>query len=467
MSAPESAPLPEADAGEARRADLWAAFLLAGLATAFIAFTVWPGLMSFDSLYAYRQSIEGVDTALWPPVHDYLFFIFRHLPGNPGGLLLFQSFALFLSANLIIRHLAPSATVSVPLMAMFFGLFVAFPTLLGALIVLWKDVTVGTFAVMAVALWLSGTRRFSWARFLALFACVTISIALRYNALPLVLPFMLLVVWRPAGPASTGRQQAAAGLGIVVTLALAYASTLWRLPDLQRLPSVAPMMTNIKLWDIAGTSVCAGQSLLTDVVTPGDPFTVEELRALYNPRHINLTFDTPLWNERLGTRYVWRSVPAIEQRWREILVAHPGCYLATRLAVFEQQMGLNTPVTYYPTHGGIDDNPYGFTLAFPERAARLIQMIVEGANAPWRRGYVLAGLALFFLLPALWIDRRGAILPLALYAGTLGFLGLLFVAAPAGDARYIFPPGVFAALVIVTSLACIARARHARRVLAL
>jgi hypothetical protein len=444
-------------------AGLLLCLLFAVATTALLAMYIWPGFMSFDSFFAYRQSIEGVQTAVWPPMHDYLFYLSRVLAGGPGGLFVMQCLPLFFFANRIIDSSIASRAAAAVAMAAFVGLFVLFPTLLGTVIVLWKDVAVATFSVAAIALWCSLVQRFSWLRFLGIFVLLTVAISLRYNALPLVLPFMALVAIDPAGDATDRRKRLLAVFGAGMVVAVSYATTLWRLPDFQRLPPVGGMVTTIKLWDIAGVSACARKNLLPDSIDPAPRIVGSAFAQMYDPRHANLMFDSAAWKEHVAGR-AQLDPDAVDKRWRQLLLSRTGCYLAARNAVFREQFGLHAHAVHYPTHGGIDENPYGIRLAFPERAAVLIQTIVDASNHPLRRAYVLHASALVLVVLAGALNRRRFGLPIAMALGVAGFVALLYVVAPAADARYVFPSSVFSALLIVLCAGrigewCLAKAR--------
>ncbi|MDZ5650786.1 hypothetical protein [Nitrospirillum sp. BR 11828] len=424
--------------------------------TILICQTVWPGLMSFDSLLAYRQSIDGIDTAISPPMHDYLFYLSRLLSGGPGGLLVIQSFGLFFSANLIIYRAAKGAALATGLMLVFAAAFLVFPTMLGSIIVLWKDVPVATFSLVAICIWISCLERFSATRMVYLFLCLTIVISLRYNALPIVLPFMALVVLNPAGPGTTMRRRMGAVLGGVLAMSIAYGSTLWRLPDFQRLPPVEKAVAAIKLWDIVGISACEGENLLPEGVEAEPRFSAADLKTLYDPRHANLTLKNPVWRAHMPPN-IAQYAPAIETRWRELLVGHTACYLKTRTRVLRQQLGLGTAVVHYPTHDGIDENIYGLKLSRPDRTNALVQKILHWSSDPVRRPYILYILSMALAVAAMHLNKWRLDLLLAINLGNAGFLSFLYFVAPAADARYLFPSNVFCALSIALSLAVLAQ----------
>ena len=341
------------------------------------------------------------------------------------------------------------------------GLFFVFPTLAGTLIVLWKDVTVVSFSLAAIAIWLSCRHKFSWLKLVAVFLFLTISIALRYNALPLVLPFMVLVAIDPAGGNSNSRKRAAAVVGAVLVLCVSYATTLWRLPDLKRLPPVGNLVAVINLWDLVGVSACEGKNLLPEGIESGGRISDADFKRFYDPRHLNLTFADAEWKQHVPR---WGVTPdAIQAKWKAIVLEHPWCYIRVRTTVLREQFGFHAHQVFYPTHGGIDENRFGLHLAYPDRVGVLAQRISVWSNSPLRRIYILHALAIILAVLAIRANQWRYDLLFALGLGTLGFVGLLYFAAPAADARYVFPSGVFSALLVILCLGRLGSGHRAKR----
>ncbi|WP_143220463.1 MULTISPECIES: hypothetical protein [unclassified Achromobacter] len=417
--------------------------------------------MSFDSLLAYRQSIEGVETAIWPPMHDYLFYVSRILSGGPGGLLVIQCFVLFFSACSICSHYAGSRWISAAMGLGLIGLFFLFPTLAGTIIVLWKDVTVVSFALAAIAAWLSCAHKFSRVKFFAIFFFLTIAIALRYNALPLALPFMVLVAIAPAGRKSSSRQRISAVVGAVLVLCISYATTLWRLPDLKRLPPVGNLVAVINLWDLTGVSACEDKNLLPAGIESETRIPDSDFKRFYDPRHLNLTFADAEWTQHVPRWGV--SADVIQAQWKAVVLGYPLCYLHVRTAVLREQFGFHAHQVFYPTHGGIDENKFGLHLAYPDRVSALTQRIAAWSSSPLRRIYILHALAIVLAIFAVRANRWRYDLVFAMGLGILGFVGLLYFAAPAADARYVFPSGVFSALLVIICLGRLGASLRAKR----
>jgi hypothetical protein len=149
---------------------------------------------------------------------------------------------------------------------------------------------------------------------------------------------------------------------------------------------------------------------------------------------------------------------AVAQAWRKAVPANLGCYLAHRTNVFVEQMGLAQGELFYPTHGGIDDNPWGIKLAHPALSQRFNAYVAEVAPEVMHRPawlYLLATIAVGDLVA---IRANGRVVLASLLLGALVYPATLFFVGPAADARYIFPPNVFCALILVLSPLLAARA---------
>jgi hypothetical protein len=342
--------------------------------------------------------------------------------------------------------------VAVGLMLLFLASFVWVTPQLGVLMTQWRDVTTTSFALVGVALWLLGVRSRSVAWLATAAAAFGCAAALRYNTLPLIVFVLGLMVWRPFVGAKISRPAHLLVIGAVaLSLVLAWASTQWRLPDLRRMPAGHNAMIT-QQFDLIGISACAREDLLPFGMSGGAPVSPAAIRAGYDPRHMNLSLQGAHLvklpptdaNSALATR-----------RWRLALLHHPVCYLRHRTAVFGEQMGLARDHVFYPTHGAIDPNPYGLGLAHPGLAARTTAYVLAGATPMPRRAFWLYVAALPLALLAARLRRGQAPLLLALAAGAFAFVGLLWLAGPAADARYIFPSNTVCALVIALSLAAL------------
>jgi hypothetical protein len=436
----------------------WLASLaFAALATLAVCVPVWPGFMSFDSVFAYRQAQESVQTMIWPPLHTYMFWLSDRIGLGSGGVLAFQVFLLFAAAAVILHLLVRNRMAALLLCGLFAALFIVFPTLWGSMLVHWRDVPTTSFALAGVAFWLLAARYGApllLAPAAAAFGC---AVALRYNAVVLIAFVLLAMAWAPLLGRPSRFARPFAILCICAALATAWASTQWRLPDLKRMPTVNGFV-GTQAFDLAGISACADKSYLPLGMTGGVPLSAYHIRRNYNPQHMNLTFAPKPGVPRISDSDRDGKVPAA---WRDAILKEPGCYLSHRTTVFVEQMGVAEKGVFYATHAMLDPNPYGLTLARKPYAELVAGHVILWADAPWRRPAWLYAIAAALTGIALIRDRRRAPLLLALLGGAFAYAGVLFLISPAADARYIFPSNVVCALLIAASLGIIAQGRRA------
>jgi hypothetical protein len=452
--------IPDSAEGATPGAPRWRLCLLfAALATAAVAGPVWPGQMGYDGLYAYRTSIEGIKTAVWPPMHAYLFWLSRAAGGGVGGLFVIQTFLIFFGVALTAALMVRGGRSFLMAVAGFVLIGLAVAPMLGVMLVHWRDVTTASFAVVGVAFWLLAARyrAVSWLIVAALF--IGLSISLRYNAFALFALILPLMVWKPflGRPASARVRLITVG-ALAVSIGLAWASVQWRLPDLRRLEP-ASTTTNIQVFDLLGVSACTGVSRLPLAVTRGLPLSGEQVRQLYDPRHVQLSFREHPGIPRIYATRKFQTPQMradVQRAWRAAVTQHFGCYLRHRNAVFVEQMGLARREVFYPTHGAIDDNPYGLRLAHPGASQAVTNYVVWASSRWWSRPVLLyATAALVTAALALKRERR-ALIAAALVGGAFANEALLYLIAPEADARYIFPGNVFCALVVAAGLAILA-----------
>jgi hypothetical protein len=436
----------------------WLASLaFAALATLAVCFPVWPGFMSFDSVFAYRQAQESVQTMIWPPLHTYMFWLSDRAGLASGGVLVFQTFLLFASAGLILHLLVRNRIAALVLCGLFAALFIVFPTLLGSMLVHWRDVPTTSFALAGVALWLLAARYGApllLAPAAAAFGC---AVALRYNAVVLIAFILLAFAWAPLLGRPSRFARPFAILCVCAALATAWASTQWRLPDLKRMPPVSGFAAT-QAFDLVGISACADKDYMPLGMTGGVPLSAYHIRRNYNPQHMNLTFMPKPGVPPISDNDRDGKIPAA---WRDAILKEPACYLSHRTTVFVEQMGLAEKGVFYATHIMIDPNPYGLTLAHKPYAELVGAYVMKSADPLWRRPVWLYAIAAALAGIALLRDRRQAPLLLALLGGAFAYAGILFLVSPAADARYIFPSNAVCALLIAASLGIVAQGRRA------
>jgi hypothetical protein len=431
------------------RVEWLALAVLTAAATAALHVVFAPGLMSYDSLVFYEQAVGEIRESTWPPMYAYLIRLVRAFGGGYGALFLLQAAAVLACGGWLAMRLSGGGPARRLLaLDLYFLAFVAVPPLLGSMIVLWNVVAVAAALLAGLALqWAAATTgRLAFA--IAAAAAYAVCFALRYNAVFLLaLPVLALILW-PTGPGAGGRARAASLLAVAAFFAAAFASFSHRLPDLQRLPANAGVRT-IQTFDLIGVSACAGTSYLTPEMTARGPVTIADLRAHYDPRHLNLSLAP-----RPGTASLVkpRDGAQVHAAWLTAVRAEPGCYLQHRWAVFAEQMGFAGGELFYPTHGEVHPNRFGYVLQRPELALPVVRWIDRAADHPLLRpGWLYLGAVAAVAL--LWRRRDPRVLPLAvLTASAFAYAGSHLFITPAADARYIFPSSVLCAVVVAAAI---------------
>lgn len=432
------------------------------LLTLLVCVPVWPGQMNYDGLYAYRTSIDGIETAVWPPMHAYLFWLSRTAGLGVGGLFAAQTFAIFFGVALSAALLLPGRRLLLAALAGFAALTVLVAPMLGVMLVHWRDVTTASFAVLGLALWLLAARYRASGWLVASALAVGAAVSLRYNAFALFVLLAPLMVWKPfLGPAAPARARAVAVAALAIAMGLAWASVQWRLPDFRGLPE-ASTTTNIQVFDLLGVSACEGANYVPLAVTRGAPLSARQVRQIYDPRHVQLSFGEHPGVPRLYATRRFQTPKMrqeVQQAWRAAVTQHLACYFRHRTAVALEQVGLGADGVFYPTHGKIDPNPYGLRLAHPAASQAMTAYVWQASHRWWSRPVLLYAAAVL-VLAALALRRDPlALLAAALVGGAFANLALLYVIAPEADARYIFPGNVFCALVVAAGLALLAQHR--------
>jgi hypothetical protein len=449
------APHPSPVTPGAPRWGLSAAYGLA--ATLAVCWPVWPGLMSFDSLYAYQESRTGIETVLWPPMHAYLFWLSDRLGAGPGGFFAFQTFLLFFGAAVSLNLLVRSRLWALAGLAAFAAGFVIVPQLWGCSLVHWRDVTTTSFAMGGLAAWLVAARYRAWPALALAVLSFGVAAALRYNAVLLIVLVAPLMVWAPfLQPKAPLRRRLAVAALLAVSLGLALASTHWRLPDFRVMPS-GKNFAGTQEFDLIGISACADKVYLPPRVTGGYPITPRQIRMAYDPRHLQITFKP---RPGVPTIIETDALGQVERVWPQAVRSEFSCYLAHRMAVFVEQMGMARRDVFMPTYGAIEPNPYGFALAHPKAAAKVHAYITSRAPELWRRPFLLYLMAPIVVAALWWRASPARLLFLALLGGAFAYPALLFVAAPAADGRYIFPPLVLCAFILAAGVAVLIDGRR-------
>jgi hypothetical protein len=400
---------------------------LAGFAFDIAAF--WPGQMSFDSAYTWWQARGGTTTDIAPPVLIYVWRVCDAIVEGPG-LVLALHLALFWSGLALVA----GAIATTPARAIALMLIVALTPVTWLLRAhVWTDV--GLFSALVFAIGTlakaQATERRAWIA-LALPALFYAG-AVRFNALPAVLPF---AVWIGLLVARERLRAALAAIAVFGASA-AFAAIVNAQVDRH-----VPLWTATAEWDLAALSVASGEMLLPPfMIGPG--LTVDELALAF--RHWS---NVPmLQNTTHGMRdpfmeeYTPEQLATLREAWIGAIRAHPRAWLAQKGRQAAALLGVHDvewpreliyvdDVVPYRDNPPVARNRSVLHAALMRAAAR---MSTTPALAGWP--YLLIGLV---AAPFAWRRRRdlaGAVALTALASAWLYLVPMIPLAA--AELRYL------------------------------
>ncbi len=359
-----------------------------------------PGVMSADSLAQYRQAATGIYGDWHPPLMAYTWSLLLNVLPGQFGMLVWHQLLFWGGVALAVLSLRFGPWVSAGLV-LAIGLF---PAVFGLLGVIWKDVGMGAALALAVGLILFGRRRGSAWLLTAALLPLFYAFAMRYNAIPAVVP---LVVWavhelfRLRGLTSRARVAITSG-GLVLTMLVVQLTVInsgvtttraWR--------GTATLQASL-IHDLAGVAVRTGVLRFPQYVLSGEPpLTMDVLRPLYSPQNLNLIFFHENYADRMVT-LDGEDVLELVRTWFVAVGSSPQAYAEHRLAVLATLFGV--PGVFYPFHEGISANDQGFVF---ERSA-LYDIVVSGLRATqglFFRGWIYLLAAALLMLTGIWRRR--------------------------------------------------------------
>ncbi len=405
----------------------------------------YPGYMSYDSAVQLLEARSGEYTGAHPPTMSALWAITDSVIAGPLGMLLVQSICFLAGAFLLLRRFMSARRA-----AACATLVLWFPPVSAVLAVIWKDSQMVAYLALGAALLLSPRRG---VRIVGL-ALLSLATAMRYNALAITLPLVvMLFAWSPAHRWWL-RYPIALGCWLLVTFTASFANNrltadgqhveLWHdslaLFDLTGTLRYAPDLVDDELRrELAGTPLLS----TTDIqVRARASYPAESVIEERRMKFGSGAYVPALW---ITTDHVF-SVPtidaqraAIARAWRSMVLAHPTAYLEHRWHVFRERV-----------HLGDDEIPSGAYIWFNDILDPMVSAGKLGHNA------APSGIQLGLRKAMLWLGSTWLFRPWIYLALSLVFVGLcrrdrtllalvlsgianeaaLFVLAPTIDYRY-------------------------------
>lgn len=426
----------------------------------------YPGFMSYDSVLQLEQARAGVYGGGHPPMMGLVWALTDAIVAGPLGMLVIQVSCFLGGAYLLLRRAMTERRAAICA-----TLLLWFPPVAAVMGVIWKDAQMAAFLVLGAALLMSPRRA---VRVAGLALCF-LATAMRYNALAITLPLVLLLfAWSPAYR-WWQRYAIAIAAWALVTLAASVVNDRLTAPSLRR----HLWHDGLALLDLVGTLRYADDLPDAEVreALAGTPLRVTTdlqaaARASYAPETVDearvSTFGTGSYVPALWvTTYNVFAPPttaehraAIARAWRRLVLGNPAAYLAYRARVFRERV-----------HLGDDDIPSGAYVWFAD------VLDLEGSTRRLGHNATTSRLQLQLRDAMLWLGTTWLFRPwiylalslvlvalcrrhrdvLALALSGLANEAALFVLAPTIDYRYSFWLVVSTALTVVMLIARRAR----------
>jgi hypothetical protein len=374
-----------------------------------------------------------------PPVMSILWGALSKLTGTPASLFWLQlvviAFGVLVWSLVFIKWEMPAGTLLLLL-------GVALPSSLGFVGVLWKDVGMAfslftATGLIALANSMGGRVRQRWLLLGLAVWLLLYGLLVRSNALPALLPLVLLLVWSEA----RSRPVLATCLSAVV-IAGVYLGASKTLQTLFKVDSWYPIQY-VMLYDLAAIAKSTGDSRIPDNFKTQD-FSLERLSENYRDWTGNYLFVSYDGFPSPPLRFVYRAdqQDVLRRAWLDGIAAYPAVYLRNRWLIFNALMSQPGLLDVFPVAGQPTTPRGGFFLPGREWAVERVRHAIHFA---WANTWLYNG---WFWMSVLLVTIAGGWMGAGKYPGGvvavgLGVSGLLYMApyiliAPAIDFRYMY-----------------------------
>jgi hypothetical protein len=405
---------------------------------------LYPGIMSYDSIYTYKLS-ETLRLDDWnPPAYTLLTRYLRWIVDSPASVLAFN-LALFTVGCLLLAELVRRRNTFVGHLV---PLILFLPFVINFVGVLWKDVALAVcwWAAAGIALYTCVGRGATgigskWKTYLTIGSAgllLALGVLSRHNAV-VVAPFMIATLsFAVLRPSKIGIRWLTSALALAALLSAAI--LMGGTASIDRIYGVtkAHPFSSLVTYDLAGITRNSGINAFPVAFTQAE---VDEISGCYQLNDWNSYGDKCPFVPQKLQKEQWWGTSSFTRHWLKQIWLFPGAYLKHRFQYFFFFLRLGYEEGYYIVHpGGIDENDLG--LRHPEHWA--FRVFVDYVR--WFQGWPVMKpwfwLLASFALIAYWSCRRDygnyALIGLLVSASSFSYiLSYLFIGV-AADFRYIY-----------------------------
>jgi len=408
----------------------------------------WPGILSNDSLATLEQARTLVFTDWHPPVMALVWAPLDRILAGPGLMLVAQAVLYSLAMAWLLAEACPrllrraSPWLLVPAFALF-------PPVAALNVMIWKDVWMSAWLVLALACLfrmarLPPGRSLRWTA-AGLLACCLLATAFRHNAVAATAGLLAGGAWclLRARFAPWWRLLAACVAGVLAALLL-YAAVA---AATRLIATPAQVTTPILLHDIAGIIVHSGDAEATarqalaiapDIADTGHRRLAKRVLKQYSPAAAVRLLSTRRRTSAAFSLDIYgpHDADAVKRAWGALVRTHPGAYLRHRLATFGCLVQL-CDAAGWRHHSYVLDRRYAFPDGLPGMQAALRSVLLAPALAPLYAPLAWLALAVAGGLLALRRVGQGDVVPVFLMLSAAGLAVSLFFTAPIESYRYV------------------------------
>lgn len=409
----------------------------------------YPGFMSYDSIRMLEEARSSVRGGIYPAAPVYLLRLFDVTGHGVTLMLQMQNFIILLSVMLILRQLGASLRASaITLLAL-----VAMPTVIGCMLVLWKDVTVASLVMLSVAMIFRASQSQARKEVSFYHAVKWISLLLlllgtlvRFNAITataIIALYWLVVFYKD----QSWKIRGAAFIAILVCMVASNkVINNYTFPDFRKLEP-NNLVYAVMTYDLIGISGWSRVSLIPIEAADSEPLpkaSISDIDKIYSSLGALAMNDG---NVALGN--VVKPYPMkyrnedITKAWLGAIYNHPMAYLRYRWDLFSEIIGVKFHATFEPTHfGRIDQNPFG--IQFQDRLITNITLKYIQATSniflgkPWFI-FLLSFSTTLLVYKSRLIHPEAKKLTYYSFAAALLYVSPFFIVSGTGEVRYSFP----------------------------
>jgi hypothetical protein len=414
----------------------WFFVLLAGLGFAVTIIAYYPGLLTFDSIWQFNQSVSGQYMDHHPPLMGWIWSLTNRVIPGPFGILLLQVSLMWL-ALLLIADGAARRGLRHAWIVIAIGFL---PPIIGVEGEIWKDIEMAAALLFGAAIiYRASAGREDTGLIVAAIALIPIfyATAVRANAPAATGP--ILVYW--ARYVFRGMRLRAAILvgGIVLALML---GGQWIFENKFLQVRHAYISQFLEAWDLAAIR-CAGGDVTIPVQFHRVAPDVRPLCEAFDSLKADFLFAPA--GAPLSPSTDPEVIRELDREWRRAIFAYPSIYLTHRLRAFDAMLGVGTDEVRRPLWLPYSiPNPYGFTFV-PNSITYVIGVGVGVARAiGLYNGRIWLAIAFAVCAFAAMRMRRGwggdqsVIFAFALAASAITYTLPYFFITPSPDYRYLY-----------------------------